>query len=61
MIRFQGKLALQQRVLTPYRAAFFDALAEACEGGMDVFAGLPRLEELIVTTVKLSSAKLTQA
>jgi glycosyltransferase involved in cell wall biosynthesis len=36
---FHGKLAVQQRVLTPYRAAFFDKLAEACDGGLSVFAG----------------------
>ena len=43
MIRYPGKLALQQRVLTPYRAAFFDALAAACDGGLSIFAGLPVL------------------
>ena len=30
---------IQRRVLTPYRAVFFDALAGACDGGLDVFAG----------------------
>ena len=42
MSRYPGKLAVQQRVLTPYRAAFFDALAAACNGGLGIFAGLPR-------------------
>ena len=42
--QFPGKLALQQRVLTPYRAAFFDALALACQGGTCVCAGLPLRE-----------------
>jgi glycosyltransferase involved in cell wall biosynthesis len=36
---FHGKLAVQQRVLPPYRAAFFDALAPACAAGLSVFAG----------------------
>jgi glycosyltransferase involved in cell wall biosynthesis len=48
--RFPGKLALQQRVLTAYRAPFFDALAQACEGGLCVAAGLPRPEESIAVT-----------
>ncbi len=44
---FPGKLAIQQRVLTPYRAAFFDSLAAACTGGLSVFAGEPRPGEAI--------------
>ncbi|NTV37700.1 MAG: glycosyltransferase, partial [Anaerolineales bacterium] len=61
MTRFPGKLALQQRVLTTYRAPLFDALAEACEGGMAVFAGLPRPEEAIATTDTLQVARYTLA
>lgn len=61
MIRYPGKLALQQRVLTPYRAAFFDALAAVCDGGLSVFAGLPRPEESIATTAELNVAHYTQA
>jgi glycosyltransferase involved in cell wall biosynthesis len=60
MNRYPGKLSLQQRVLTPYRAAFFDALALACDGGLSVFAGKPRPEESIATTTTLNSARLTQ-
>ncbi len=60
-LTFPGKLAIQQRVLTPYRAAFFDALAEACDDGLDVFAGLPRPEESIATTDTLRVAKCTFA
>lgn len=41
------RLAVQQRVLPSYRAAFFDALAAACKGGLGLFAGLPRAEEAI--------------
>ncbi len=42
MNRFQGRLAVQQRVLPSYRVPFFDLLASACEGGMSLFTGLPR-------------------
>jgi glycosyltransferase involved in cell wall biosynthesis len=42
---FSGRLALQQRVLPSYRVPFFDMLAQACEGGMSLFAGLPRTDE----------------
>jgi glycosyltransferase involved in cell wall biosynthesis len=48
--RFSGRLGLVQRVLPSYRAAFFDALAAACEGGMSLFAGEPRAQESIATT-----------
>ena len=56
---FHGKLALQQRVLTAYRAPFFEALAQACDGGLSVCAGLPRLEESIAVTDHLRFAKFT--
>jgi len=53
MIRFPGKLALQQRVLPNYRAAFFDLLASACDDGMSLFTGLPRAIEGITTAEEL--------
>ena len=56
---FSGKLAIQQRVLTPYRAAFFDGLAQACKGGLSVCAGLPRPEESIAVSVSLLTARYT--
>lgn len=43
--RFSGRLGLQQRVLPNYRVAFFEMLAEACDGGLSVFAGEPRSDE----------------
>ena len=52
-MNFPGKLAIQQRVLPPYRAAFFDLLAQACDGGLSVCAGLPRPEESIAVTDSL--------
>ena len=55
--RFEGRLALQQRVLTAYRAPFFDALAQACAGGLSVCAGLPRPEESIAVTDQLHFAE----
>jgi glycosyltransferase involved in cell wall biosynthesis len=57
MIRFSGRLALQQRVLPSYRAPFFDLLASACLGGMSLFTGLPRYSEGIATASKLQVAK----
>jgi glycosyltransferase involved in cell wall biosynthesis len=57
--RFEGKLAIQQRVLTPYRAAFFDTLAQGCEAGVVVAAGLPRPGESIAVTDILRIANYT--
>lgn len=56
MIRFPGKLALQQRVLPAYRVPFFDLLAAACDGGMSLFTGLPRPVEGIATADRLQVA-----
>ena len=53
MIRYAGKLALQQRVLPNYRAPFFELLASACKGGMSLFTGLPRPSEGITTVQEL--------
>jgi glycosyltransferase involved in cell wall biosynthesis len=47
--KYRGRLGLQQRVLPEYRVPFLDMLAEACEGGLSVFAGEPRAEEGILT------------
>ena len=55
--QFDGKLALQQRVLTAYRAPFFGELAHACAGGLSVCAGLPRPEESIAVTDQLHFAE----
>lgn len=57
MTNFPGKLAVQQRVLPSYRAPFFDSLASACDGGMSLFAGLPRPSEGIATTQELQVAR----
>lgn len=48
MNSYPGRLAIQQRVLPSYRAPFFDLLAESCAGGMSLFAGMARPEEMIV-------------
>jgi len=56
MMRFPGKLALQQRVLPVYRAPFFDLLASACEQGMSLFTGLPRPAEGITVAKQLQIA-----
>ncbi len=55
--QFRGKLALQQRVLPAYRAPFFDALAQACAGGLSVFAGQPRPDENIPPVSELRVAQ----
>ena len=59
--RFPGRLGLQQRVLPDYRAPFFDRLAEACEGGLSVFAGLPDPEEGIRPAERLEAAEYRRA
>jgi glycosyltransferase involved in cell wall biosynthesis len=58
---FQGRLGLQQRVVPSYRAAFFDALAQGCEGGLNVFAGLPLAKEGIEPARRLQKAQLVVA
>jgi glycosyltransferase involved in cell wall biosynthesis len=55
MIRFAGKLALQQRVLPSYRVPFIDLLASTCEGRMSLFTGLPRRREGITTAQELQN------
>ncbi|MBL8103804.1 MAG: glycosyltransferase family 4 protein, partial [Anaerolineales bacterium] len=60
MKKYSGRLGLQQRVLPSYRVPFFDLLASQCEGGMNLFAGLPRPVEMIASG-KTEVAKLTQA
>jgi len=47
-MKFDGKLALQQRVLPSYRIPFFDLLAQSCES-MSLFAGQPRPVEMIAS------------
>lgn len=53
MNKFDGKLAIQQRVLPAYRVPFFERLNSACEGGMSLYTGLPRPNEGITTTDKI--------
>lgn len=59
MEHFHGKVGLVQRVLPDYRAPFFNALGEACSGGLGVFAGDARPEEMIHTVDHLDQAHLT--
>ncbi len=58
---FRERLALQQRVLTNYRAPFFDALAGSCPAGLSVFAGQPLPEEAIETASRLQVANYEPA
>lgn len=58
MTRFDGKAGLIQRALPDYRAPFFNALSQACTGGLGVFSGLPRPQEMIHTVDHLEDAQL---
>ena len=60
MSNYSGRLALQQRVLPSYRVPFFDLLAESCDNGMSLFAGLARPIEMIASG-QTRIAKLKQA
>ena len=57
LITFPGRLGIQQRVLPAYRVRFFDALAEACDGGLSIFAGDVHPDESIPTTKELDLAR----
>ncbi len=57
---FPGRLAVQQRVLPVYRAPLFDMLAEACSGGLSVFAGQPLPGEQIPSADDLHTARLVR-
>ena len=57
--QFNGRLALQQRVLPNYRASFFDTLAKACTAGLSVATGLPLPGENITPASELQIAQLT--
>jgi hypothetical protein len=59
--QFQGRLALQQRVLPAYRAPLFDLLSQQCAGGLSVFAGQPQADEQIASTDRLQVAQLVNA
>lgn len=48
MIKYSGRLALQQRVLPSYRVPFFDLLSQSCES-MSLFAGKARPVEMIAS------------
>ena len=54
---YPGRVGIQQRVLPAYRAPFFDALAQECQGGLSVFAGQAASEESIQSADQLSNAR----
>jgi len=58
---FEGRLALQQRVLPGYRVAFFDLLASRSTEGLSLYAGKPRDREAIQTAEGLNEAQLWPA
>src|SRR4030042_5076319 len=55
------RIGIQQRVLPAYRAAFFDALAQALPGPLSVFAGAPGAQEAIPQAEALRAAKWVRA
>jgi len=57
---FAGRLAIQQRVLPSYRAAFFDQLAVLCQDGLSVLAGQPLPEENTTPASSLKAARFIQ-
>ncbi|MFP3852768.1 MAG: glycosyltransferase family 4 protein [Anaerolineales bacterium] len=59
--RFDGKVVLQQRVLPSYRIPFFDRLASVCAGGLEVYAGMPRPGESILTGREPERARWVKA
>lgn len=61
VLRFEGKAALQQRVLPAYRVPFFERLAQACAGGMELFAGEPRPGEAIHPAREIEHFRLVRA
>ena len=58
---FSGRIGLQQRVLPSYRAAFLDALANKCQGGLSVFAGKPLPTEGVKPVEQLQIARLVHS
>ena len=61
MTEFEGRLALQQRVLPSYRVEFFDLLASHSTEGLSLYAGKPRPNESIQTAESLSEARIWPA
>lgn len=58
---YAGRVGLQQRVFPSYRAAFFDTLAARCAGGLCLFAGDARPDEIIDSTGVLTQAVFSKA
>lgn len=58
---FSGRLGIQQRVIPSYRINFFDLLASACRGGLNIIAGSSLPEESITSARALNIAQLSQA
>lgn len=57
----EPRLGLQQRVMPDYRRVFFDALAAECRGGLSVFAGEPRADEMVEGKTPLAVARYAPA
>ena len=55
------RVGIVQRVLPGYRAEFFDTLAGMFPGGVSVFAGFARPDEMVSTEKTLQKARFVQA
>ena len=60
MTTFPGKVGLIQRVLPHYRKPFFNTLGRACLGGLSIFAGQARDEEMIKPLEDLAHAQVVK-
>lgn len=59
--RLTGRIGIQQRVLPAYRAPFFELLAQYCQDGLGIFAGLPLPLEQISVVNTIKGVDFTQA
>lgn len=59
--RLTGRIGIQQRVLPAYRAPFFELLAQFCQDGLGIFAGLPLPLEQISVVNTIRGVDFTQA
>lgn len=55
------RMGVQQRVFPSYRAAFFDALAQRCAGGLSIFSGQPLAWEALGSAAELRVARHARA
>ncbi len=57
-VTFPGRMCIRQRILPKYRAPFFEMLAERCEGGLTLIAGVPKDTESTSSVQRMKVADL---